>query len=232
MLNFNRGTIAIILVVIATTAIAVYYLGGLNPDQIQLWLRQSGIWAPIIFIAIYTIATLLILPSTVLNLTSGAIFGPWLGTLWTSIAAIVAAVVAFGFTRTWGRQFVVEKLGTRLQAVDAEMMAGGLFYMFAIRLQPILPYGLVNFAAGLTAISFRDYFIGTALGTVPGVLPFVMLGSYGLRAVKTGDMLPLLGALLLTAMLIISATWYRRQRRNPRRLLEEIERSHPPEDKL
>jgi len=232
MLNFNRGAIAIILVVIATTAIAVYYLGGLNPDQIQLWLRQSGIWAPIIFIAIYTIATLLILPSTVLNLTSGAIFGPWLGTLWTSIAAIVAAVVAFAFTRTWGRQFVVEKLGSRLQAVDAEMMAGGLFYMFAIRLQPILPYGLVNFAAGLTAISFRDYFIGTALGTVPGVLPFVMLGSYGLRAVKTGDMLPLLGALLLTAMLIVSATWYRRQRRNPRRLLEEIERSHPPEDKL
>lgn len=232
MLNFNRGAIAIILVVIATTAIAVYYLGGLNPDQIQLWLRQSGIWAPIIFISIYTIATLLILPSTVLNLTSGAIFGPWLGTLWTSIAAIVAAVVAFAFTRTWGRQFVVEKLGSRLQAVDAEMMAGGLFYMFAIRLQPILPYGLVNFAAGLTAISFRDYFIGTALGTVPGVLPFVMLGSYGLRAVKTGDMLPLLGALLLTAMLIISATWYRRQRRNPRRLLEEIERSRPPEDKL
>jgi uncharacterized membrane protein YdjX (TVP38/TMEM64 family) len=232
MLKFNRGAIAIILVVIATTAIAVYYLGGLNPDQIQLWLRQSGIWAPIIFIAIYTIATLLILPSTVLNLTSGAIFGPWLGTLWTSIAAIVAAVVAFTFTRTWGRQFVVEKLGPRLQAVDAEMMAGGLFYMFAIRLQPILPYGLVNFAAGLTAISFRDYFIGTALGTVPGVLPFVMLGSYGLRAVKTGDMLPLLGALLLTAMLIVSATWYRRQRRNPRRLLEEIERSHPPEDKL
>jgi uncharacterized membrane protein YdjX (TVP38/TMEM64 family) len=76
--------------------------------------------------------------------------------------------------------------------MDAEMRQGGLFYMFAIRLLPIIPYGLVNFAAGLTSIRFRDYLIGTILGTVPGVLPFVMLGSSGLQAMRTGDILPLL----------------------------------------
>ncbi|MBD1890974.1 VTT domain-containing protein [Coleofasciculus sp. FACHB-SPT9] len=224
MLNAKSGIFLLTAVCIVVTGLAVYFLGGIDPAQLQTWLNQAGIWAPIIYIVFYTLATLLILPSTALNLTSGAIFGPWLGTLWTSIAAVIAAVVAFAFTRTVGREFVVQKLGGRLQAIDSEMIQGGLFYMFAIRLQPIIPYGLVNFAAGLTSIRFRDYLLGTILGTIPGILPFVMLGSYGLRALKTGDFLPLIGALLLIAMLVGGATWYRRRRTNPRKALEEIER--------
>jgi uncharacterized membrane protein YdjX (TVP38/TMEM64 family) len=109
------------------------------------------------------------------------------------------------------------------------MIQGGLFYMFAVRLQPIIPYGLVNFAAGLTSVRFRDYLLGTILGTVPGVLPFVMLGSYGLRALRTGDFLPLIGALLLAAILVGGATWYYRRRSDPRKSLLEKERGKTKE---
>lgn len=225
MLNFKSGIFLLTIICIITTAIAVYLLGGLNPEQIQTWLAQAGIWAPIIYIVIYIIATILVLPSTALNLTGGAIFGPWIGTFWTSIAAIIAAIVAFYYSRTIGRQWISQKLAGRWQAMDAEMGQGGLFYMFAIRLLPIIPYGLVNFAAGLTSVTFKDYVIGTILGTVPGVLPFVMLGSYGLKALKTGDVLPLIGALSLTAMLVGGATWYRRHRSMPEKVIEEIKRS-------
>ncbi|MFB2839750.1 TVP38/TMEM64 family protein [Floridanema evergladense] len=218
------------LICLIATGLAIYLLGGINPNQLQLWLKQAGIWAPIIYIVIYTIATILVMPSTALNLTGGAIFGPWLGTLWTSIGAIVAAIVAFIFARTSGREFVARRLAGKWQAMDAEMQQGGLFYMFAIRLLPIIPYGLVNFAAGLTSIRFRDYLLGTILGTVPGILPFVLLGSSGLRAIRTGDILPLVGALALTGILVAGATWYRRRRSNPRKALTEIERkssNHP-----
>jgi uncharacterized membrane protein YdjX (TVP38/TMEM64 family) len=68
----------------------------------------------------------------------------------------------------------------------------------------------VNFAAGLTSIKFRDYFLGTLLGTVPGILPFVMMGA-GLTALKQGNILPLLFALALTGILVGTATWYRRR---------------------
>ncbi len=222
-MNFKSGVFLLTVVCIIATGVGVYLLGGIDQAQLQTWLKQAGVWAPVTYIVLYTVGTILILPSTPLNLSGGAIFGAWLGTLWTTIAAVIAAVVAFAFTRTVGRDVVARKFAGRWEAMDAEMRQGGLFYMFAIRLLPIIPYGLVNFAAGLTSIRFRDYFVGTLLGTVPGVLPFVLLGSSGLQALRTGDVLPLMGALGLTGILVGGATWYRRRRTDRRKALQETE---------
>jgi uncharacterized membrane protein YdjX (TVP38/TMEM64 family) len=200
------------IICIIATGIGVLVVGGIDHQQLQTWLAKMGIFAPIIYIILYAIATLLILPSTPLNLTGGAIFGLGWGTVWTTIAALVAAIAAFVFTRTVGRELVTQKLAGRWQAVDAEIRQGGLFYMFAIRLLPIIPYGLVNFTAGLTSIKFKDYLLGTLFGTVPGVLPFVMLGS-GITQMSQGNILPLLCALTLTGMLVGGATWYRHRRK-------------------
>ncbi|MEB3282318.1 MAG: TVP38/TMEM64 family protein [Lyngbya sp.] len=194
------------------TIIAFYVLSHLDSERLQTQLKEMGIFAPILYILVYTVATILILPSTALNLLGGAFFGVWWGTLWTSIAAITAAIVTFTFTRTVGRKWVKKKLAGRWKVIDAEIRQGGLFYLFAIRLLPIIPYGLVNFTSGLTSISFKDYLIGTTFGTVPGLLPFVMLGSSGLKAVKTGEILPLIMALSLIGMLIFGANYYRRHR--------------------
>jgi uncharacterized membrane protein YdjX (TVP38/TMEM64 family) len=202
--------LAIALFCIVATVVGIYLLGGINQQQLQLWLQQMGMWAPIIYILVYAIATIFILPSTPLNLSGGAIFGSVWGTVWTSIAAVLAAVLSFGFSRTVGRKFVEQKLAGKWQSLDREMEQGGFFYMFAIRLLPLIPYGMVNFAAGLTSIKFRDYFFGTLLGTVPGILPFVMMGA-GLTALKQGNVLPILVALALIGMLVGTATWYRRR---------------------
>lgn len=223
--KLNRGMILLIAICLAATAVGIALLKGISPTQLQAWVRQAGIWAPLVYILLYTLATILILPSTPLNLAGGAIFGPWIGTLWTTIAAVVAAVVAFVFTRTVGRQWIAQKLAGRWQAIDADIQHSGLFYMFALRLQPVIPYGLVNFAAGLSSISFKDYLIGTTLGTPPGILPFIMLGSYGLRALQTGDFLPLLGALGLASLLIAGAGWYYRRRRDPRNNGQKLDNS-------
>ncbi|WP_373544179.1 TVP38/TMEM64 family protein [Chamaesiphon sp.] len=208
----SNTILAIGLFCIIATVIGIVLLSGIDRSQLQLWLEQMGMWAPVLYILIYSIATICILPSTPLNLTGGAIFGAMWGTVWTSIAAILAAVLAFGFSRTIGRKLVAQKLAGKWESIDREMQQGGFFYMFAIRLLPLIPYGIVNFAAGLTAIKFRDYFLGTLLGTVPGILPFVMMGA-GLTALKQGDVLPLLAGLALTGMLVGTATWYRRRTR-------------------
>ncbi len=229
-MNLKSGILLLTVFCLMTTGLVVYLLGGIDPTQLQAWLKQGGIWTPIIYTVLYTVATVLVLPSTALNLTGGAIFGLWWGTFWTSLAAIIAAVVAFTFTRTVGREMVAQKLAGRWQAMDAEISHGGLFYMFAIRLLPLIPYGLVNFAAGLTSIRFRDYLLGTILGTVPGILPFVMLGSSGLRALRTGDVLPLMGALGLVGLLVGGATWYRRRRQSPQKALSEKEQQVQSED--
>lgn len=206
----NKLLFAAFLCLVAT-ALTAYLLAGINPDKIQAWVRNVGVWAPIIYIAIYVVATTLLLPSTALNLSGGAIFGLGIGILWTSIGALIAAVIAFLFTRTIGCDQARKRFSQSWQAMDAEISRGGLFYMFAIRLLPIIPSGVVNFSAGLTSISFKDYFLGTCLGTVPGIFPFVMLGSSGATAIKTGDLFPVLGTLLLLGCLAIATTLYRRR---------------------
>jgi len=203
---------SIFLITIVAIALAAILLGRVDLTQLQGWLQSTGGWAPVLYMLLYTIATVLVLPSTPLNLLGGALFGPWLGTLWASAGAMLAAIVTFAFTRTLGRKAIARKLSGRWQTLDAEVRRGGLPYMIAIRLVPFMPYGLLNFAAGLTSVSYRDYLLGTLLGTTPGILPYVLLGSSGLRAIQTGDRLPLVGALALTGILIAGSTWYRRQR--------------------
>lgn len=217
----KSGIFFLTIICLLATGLGVYLIGGINQEQLQIKIESMGFSAPVIYIALYTFFTLLILPSTPLNLSGGAIFGVLWGTIWTSMAAIIAAVVAFYFTRTFGREIVARKLAGKWEVIDGEMRVGGLFYLFAIRLLPIIPYGLVNFAAGLTSIQFRDYFLGTILGTVPGILPFVMLGA-GLQALSRGDILPLMCAFTLTGMLVGGATWYRRRRTSPQEKLAKI----------
>ncbi|WP_404788192.1 TVP38/TMEM64 family protein [Altericista sp. CCNU0014] len=188
-------------------------LGGYKPEQLQTFIRQLGIWGPLAYIALYVAGTLALLPSTPLNISGGMLFGPWWGILWTSVGAVGAATIAFFFSRTVGRPAMERRLAGRWQAMDAEIHRGGLFYMFAIRLIPVMPYGIVNFAAGLTSIRFRDFSIGTLLGTVPSVLPFVLVGSSSFKALTTGNLWPLLGALGLTGALVLFSTWFKAKRR-------------------
>lgn len=225
MRNFKRDILLITIVCLVITVLAVYLLGGINPIQLQNWLGHTGIWAPVIYIILYTLATALLLPSTALNLVGGAIFGPFLGTLWTSIGAITAAVTTFAFIRTVGREVVASKMSGRWQAMDAEVHRGGMFYIFAIRLLPVIPYGLVNCAAGLTSISFKAYVLGTVPGTFLGAFPYVLLGSSGLTALKTGNVLPLVGALGLIGILVVGATWYSHRLGKPQKDLKKFKQS-------
>jgi len=216
-LKSGHRFVLLTLICVLATGLTVLAIGKLDPAQIKVIVNRAGIWGPICYILAYIIATLLVLPSTALNLTGGGLFGPLLGTVWTSLAAIVAAVIAFYFSRTIGRERIAQKLAGRWQKMDAEIQQGGLFYIFAIRLVPIMPYGLVNFAAGLTSIRCQDFLMGTILGTVPSVLPFVLLGSSSIQALNSGNISALIGALALTGILVTGSTYWRHQRLKPTR---------------
>ncbi|MDJ1172898.1 TVP38/TMEM64 family protein [Roseofilum capinflatum] len=200
---------------IVGTIIAFYWLSELEFEQLEQELQGMGMGTPLLFMGIYIISTLLILPTTPLNLMAGVLFGPGLGLLWTSLASIICALIGFAFTRTLGRKRVSERLKGYWQAMDADIAYGGLFYVFSIRLLPIIPFGIVNLAAGLTSVRVKDYLLGTVVGTVLGLFPFILLGSEGVKAIKTGEILPLLGALALSSLLVGMATWYRRHRMPP-----------------
>lgn len=202
--------IILTLICIIISGIAMFFMGGINPQLLENVLTKLGIFAPILYIFLYILATILLLPSTPLNLSGGLIFGFWGGLIWTSIAAIMAAVVSFAYARYLGRNWVKKRFGIHLQKLDKEIKNGGMGYIFAIRLLPLIPYGIVNFGAGLTSIKERDYFFGTIFGTIPGILPFVMMGA-GFSSLGKGDMLTITFSLALIGLLIGGATWYKKR---------------------
>lgn len=199
----------------ALTVIFVYQFRHVEVEELRSLIKSTGSIAPLVYILLYSLSTLLFLPSTPLNLMGGILFGVLWGTLWTGIAAFVVAIVSFVFAREYAAAWVHQrfsKLGKSWHSFDQELQEGGVPYLFALRLLPILPYGLVNLGAGLTSIRYQDYIVGTLLGTIPGIFPFVWLGSLGIQAVSTGEMLPLLLPLITIGLLVGGATWYQRHR--------------------
>jgi dolichyl-phosphate-mannose-protein mannosyltransferase len=178
-------------------------------SQIQQVVKSTGVWGDAIFVAVYAIATLLILPVTAFNILGGALYGGLEGLVLTSLGALLSAGLAFVFARWFSIKFV--KIEERWSNVSNNLVAGGLGYSFAARLFPLIPYGIVSFAAGLSPIKRRDYLLGTLLGTPLGIAPFVFLGSTGVQMQTSRDLLPLLVSSAGLAILVIAGTWYRQR---------------------
>lgn len=178
----TRGSvykIALALAVVAT-------LLGLKALHIQdylltlvNWIRGAG-WAGVwVFILAYIAATVLFLPGSILTLGAGFAYGVPLGTAVVWIAANVGAGLAFVLGRTLARDRVAARVQRhpRFAAIDRAVGREGLKIVLLTRLSPVFPFNLLNYAFGLTAVSLRDYMLGSLVGMLPGTVMYVYLGS-------------------------------------------------------
>jgi len=185
-------------------------------SQVQALVKTSGIWGSVIFVIAYAIATLLILPMTALNIAAGALYGVSTGLLLTSAGALISALLGFVLARLLGTKLIASAYNSadNLSNIGRNLVADGIGYAFAARLLPLIPYGVVSLAAGISPIKRRDYLLGTLMGTPLGIAPFVFLGSTGVQMSSSHEVLPLLLSSMGLAMLMAVATWYRsRQKR-------------------
>ena len=176
-------------------------------SEIQKVVLDTGTWGYVIFVLAYVSATLIILPVTALNVAGGAIYGGIQGLFLTSFGALLSAIIAFELARRFGSKFIMTH--GRSSHASKNLIAGGLTYAFAARLLPLIPYGVVSFAAGLSPIKQRDYLLGTLFGTPLGIAPFVFLGSTGVKLLSIHDVFPFLLSSMAIAVLVGVATWYR-----------------------
>ena len=145
--------------------------------QIQQLVSGAGPLGPLLFVALYALLTVLLVPGSVSTLAAGALFGPILGTALTAVGATIGATAAFIIARKGGRERVRRRVGERVARVDAWLTGRGFLAVLYARLIPAVPFSAFNYAAGLTGISFRDYVAGTAIGILPGTFAFVALGD-------------------------------------------------------
>ena len=143
-----------------------------------LWVDSLGWLAPIAFIVIYNIATLLFIPGSLLTLKGGCLFGLLWGSIYVLIAATIGATFAFLVGRYISRDWVCEKIGNKpkFKAIDKAVARNGFKIVFLTRLSPIFPFNLLNYAFGVTQVSLKDYIFGS-IGMIPGTVMYVYMGS-------------------------------------------------------
>lgn len=142
------------------------------------WVKNLGFWTPIAFIIIYNLATVLLIPGSILTLGGGVLFGLVKGSIYVFIAATLGAILAFLIGRYLSRDWVYQQMQKhpKFNAIEGAVAQNGLKIVFLCRLSPILPFNLLNYAFGITQISLKDYILGS-LGMIPGTIMYVYIGS-------------------------------------------------------
>ena len=141
------------------------------------WINSLGALGGIVFIGIYIIATLAFLPASILTLGAGIIFGVIWGSLYVFIGATLGAVAAFLGGRYLAQGWVKEKIASykKFAIIDKAVSKEGLKIVLLVRLSPLFPFNLLNYAFGITSVSFQDYLIGS-VGMIPGTIMYVYFG--------------------------------------------------------
>jgi uncharacterized membrane protein YdjX (TVP38/TMEM64 family) len=131
----------------------------LDPELLQTAVEDLGRWAPLAHIALFALATLLFVPGALFGLAGGAFFGPLWGTALNLVGATMGATAAFLVGRYLAADWVRCRTGARLARLIAGVEAEGWRFVAFVRLVPLFPFNLVNYALGLTRISQRTTFL-------------------------------------------------------------------------
>ena len=148
-----------------------------SPQNVRDKILAFGIWAPIVYIVFYTLRPLILFPAGLLTITGGLAFGPLFGTIYTVIGGTGCAVAEFFFARYFGRGAAAKLIKGKMAKIDEGIEKHGFITVLWIRLIPNVAYDIQNYSLGLTKVRFRDYFLATAFGIIPGTFAFVYLGS-------------------------------------------------------
>ena len=182
---FRRIALALV------AGIAILALARAGGDALPFavkWVEELGFWGPVFFVGLYTLATVLFVPGSLLTLAGGALFGVAGGVAYVFTAAVLGSSAAFLIARYAARDRVARKLAAhpRFEALDRAVGEEGLKITFLLRLSPAFPFSFLNYALGLTRVRFRDYLIASL-----GMLPATFLYVYSGRVI--GDVAQLAG---------------------------------------
>ena len=200
----NRRGLILRLTVIAALAGAIVWLRIHREFFRTVFLERElghfGQWAPIVFVVLYALSTVLFVPGSLLTLAGGALFGPIAGTLCNLTGATLGATLAFMIARYVASDWVSARAGERLAALVQGVEEEGWRFVAFVRLVPLFPFNLVNYAFGVTRICLGEYVIASFVCMAPGALAYTYLGYAG-REVASGQAGTINKVLLALALL-------------------------------
>jgi uncharacterized membrane protein YdjX (TVP38/TMEM64 family) len=197
------GRVALLLLVLAGGVLAWTHRGTLDAAAIAAALARYRL-APLVFLLLQMVASLIFFPRTVLAVAAGAVFGVWGGTLWSALGSVLGAVAGFLLARYVNGGLVDLESLKRLGPVLLRAERGGWRAVAALRLIPVIPHTLANYALGLTRLELGEYALGSLLGQLPMTIACADFGAAGetLAAGRAGWVAP---TLIGVAVLVLSA---------------------------
>jgi pyruvate/2-oxoglutarate dehydrogenase complex dihydrolipoamide dehydrogenase (E3) component/uncharacterized membrane protein YdjX (TVP38/TMEM64 family) len=211
----------IVVIVVVMLAIAAWFLFDLGSylqfDSLQqrvgdlrLWYDNNPLLAGLIYFGCYIAVAALSLPgAAVMTLAGGALFGFWYALLLVSFASSIGATLGFLVSRVLLRDWVQQRFGRHLSAVNAGFEKDGSFYLFSLRLVPLFPFFMINLLMGLLPIRTWPFYWVSQLGMLPGTAVYVNAGTQlgQLQSLAGIISAPILGSFILLALFPFVARW-------------------------
>jgi uncharacterized membrane protein YdjX (TVP38/TMEM64 family) len=181
-----RRVVAILAAIVILIAVALLVP---IPTAIQLrdWATSVGPWFPLAFLGAHIVVTVFPFPRTAFTLAAGLLFGPVLGVPLAVAAATISALIALLLVRAAGWQLNKLVRHPRVDSLDARLRERGWPAVVSMRMIPAVPFSVLNYAAGASAVRVVPYTFATLLGLLPGTAAVVILGD-----ALTGNISPLL----------------------------------------
>ncbi|MDI2028248.1 VTT domain-containing protein [Saccharopolyspora sp. TS4A08] len=188
----------LVALLVVASGVGLWLVPGSSLLQVEQW--RSAPW---LFLLFFAFAALAFVPRPALAAVAGMLFTPAIALLVVVAGTVSGAGLAFGIARLLGREAIAPRLRSgRLEALDSLFARRGFTATILCRLLPVVPYGVVNYGAGVTRVRPLPFLAGTAVGTLPANLTYITAGN----ALTSGTWTPLLW-LALAAVALAAATW-------------------------
>ena len=155
----------------------------LDPAMLDAWLASFGVLGPLVYVILYAIGTVAFVPGSLFALAGGVLFGPVWGSVLNLAGATLGASLAFLTARYLAGDWALRKAGGSLKKLVSGVEAEGWRFVAFVRLVPLFPFNLTNYAFGLTRIGFLPYVVTSLICMAPGAIAYTWLGYAGREAV-------------------------------------------------
>ena len=159
--------------------------------QLQPWIQSLGPWAPLAFIGLYIVATVLAIPGSAITIAASLLFGSLWGVVYVSIGSTLGAALCFLIARYVARASIAKGFenNAAFQRLDALTAEQGAMIVAITRLVPLFPFNLLNYGFGLTQVPFMTYVLWSWLCMLPGTILYIV-GADALSQALTQGQIP------------------------------------------
>ena len=184
-------TAAVLLLVVLGTGLWAVQTGRLEEPVAALvtWARGSGIRGKLAFAGVMPVWVALMLPGFIITMAAGVAWGPWVGAAVVHVPQVLGMTLAFLSGRYLFRDAVERRVkgDPRFEALDRAVEDRGFVLVLLLRLSPVVPYNVLNYALGLTSVRLGPFMLASLIGAIPSTLLYAYLGASIGRVATSAD---------------------------------------------